>query len=61
MSKKKHSCPYCGNNPVPHYLNWYFDSMNILFEKIQIGVLMNPFAKFMSRFEDDVAIFLIGF
>ena len=59
MCKKK-SCPYCGNNPVPHYLNWYFDSMNILFEKIQIGVFVNPFARFMSRFEDDIALFMIG-
>jgi hypothetical protein len=57
---KKHSCPYCGNNPVPHYLNWYFDSMNIFFEKIQIGVLVNPFAKFVSRFEDRMALSLIG-
>ena len=57
---KKHTCPYCGNNPVPHYLNWYFDSMNILFEKIQIGFLINPFTRFVSRFEDDVALFMIG-
>lgn len=57
---KKNKCPYCGNNPVPHYLNWYFDSMNIFFEKIQIGVLVNPFAKFVSRFEDRIALSMIG-
>ena len=34
--------------------------MNILFEKIQIGVLVNPFARFMSRFEDNIALFMIG-
>lgn len=34
--------------------------MNILFEKIQIGFLINPFTRFVSRFEDDVALFMIG-
>ncbi len=58
---KKNRCPYCGNNPIPHYLNWYFDSLNILFEKLQIGLLANPLARFASRWEDDVALFLIGF
>ncbi len=59
--KKKHSCPYCGNNPVPHYLNWYFDSLNILFEKIQIGIFTNPIFRWLQRWEDDMALFLIGF
>ncbi len=57
---KKHSCPYCGHNPIPHYLNWYFDSLNILFEWIQVGILSNPIARFMGRWEDDITIFLIG-
>jgi len=57
---KKHKCPYCGNNPVPHYLNWYFDSLNIFFEKIQIGVLANPLSRWASQWEDDIALFLIG-
>jgi cyanophycin synthetase len=56
---KKHKCPYCGNNPVPHYLNWYFDSLNIFFEKIQIGVLANPLSRWASQWEDDIALFLI--
>ncbi len=58
---KKNRCPYCGNNPIPHYINWYFDSLNILFEKLQIGLLANPLSRFASRWEDDVALFLIGF
>lgn len=41
-------------------MNWYFDSLNILFEKIQIGIFTNPLARFMSRFEDDIALFFIG-
>lgn len=57
---KKHKCPYCGNNPVPHYLNWYFDSLNILFEKIQIGILANPLSRWASQWEDDISLFLIG-
>jgi hypothetical protein len=57
---KKHSCPYCGHNPIPHYLNWYFDSLNILFERIQVGILCNPLARFMNRWEDDVTIFLVS-
>ena len=35
--------------------------MNILFEKIQIGILVNPFARFFGRFENDFALFMIGF
>jgi D-alanine-D-alanine ligase-like ATP-grasp enzyme len=58
---KKHSCPYCGNNPVPHYINWYFDSLNILFERLQIGILANPLSRWMSQWEDDFALFMIGF
>lgn len=57
----KKKCPYCGNNPIPHYLNWYFDSLNILFEKLQIGLLANPLSRWASRWEDQVALFLIGF
>lgn len=34
--------------------------MNILFEKIQIGVLVNPFARFVARFEDSFALTMIG-
>lgn len=57
---KKHSCPYCGNNPVPHYLNWYFDTINILFERLQVWFLCNPIAKFLSRWEDDITLWIIG-
>jgi D-alanine-D-alanine ligase-like ATP-grasp enzyme len=28
-------CPYCGNNPVPHFINWYFESLNVLFTPIR--------------------------
>ena len=58
---KKHACPYCGNNPVPHYLNWYFDSLNVLFEKLQIGIFTNPLIRWMGQWEDDLSLFMIGF
>ncbi len=57
---KKHRCPYCGNNPIPHYLNWYFDSINILTEKIQVGIWDNPLTRFINRYEDDIFLFMIG-
>jgi hypothetical protein len=59
MSKKL-QCPYCGNNPIPHYLNWYFDSLNILFEKLQIVSFSNPLSRWASQWEDDIALFFIG-
>lgn len=31
----KLKCPYCGNNPVPHFVNWYFESVNILLTPIR--------------------------
>lgn len=57
---KKHRCPYCGHNPIPHYLNWYFDTLNIVFEKLQIGILDNPLSRWVSQWEDDISLFLIG-
>jgi D-alanine-D-alanine ligase-like ATP-grasp enzyme len=32
---KKKSCEYCGNNPVPHLVYWYFESLNILLSPIR--------------------------
>ena len=57
---KKPSCPYCDENPVPHYINWYFDSINILFERLQVLLFCNPVARFLGRFEDDATLFLVG-
>lgn len=27
--ERSHGCPYCGNNPVPHVLSWYFESLDV--------------------------------
>lgn len=59
--KTKKTCPYCSGNPTPHYINWYFDTINILFERLQIGIFLNPLARFLARFENDISLFLIGF
>jgi len=41
MSQKQ-TCEYCGNNPVPHLTNWYFESLNVLLTPIRQGLLYNP-------------------
>ena len=47
MRKK---CPYCGNNPVPHFLNWYFESINVLLAPVRGWVLYNPFSVAVGNF-----------
>ena len=37
----KNKCPWCGNNPVPHFLNWYFESINVAFTPIRKFLLYN--------------------
>lgn len=36
------TCPYCGNNPVPHRIYWYNETLNILLTGIRQIVLYNP-------------------
>jgi hypothetical protein len=31
----KLNCQYCGNNPVPHFIYWFFESLNILLSPIR--------------------------
>lgn len=42
-------CPYCGNNPVPHFLHWYFESINVLFGPLRVLLLYNPLALLVKR------------
>lgn len=58
---QKKPCPHCGNNPTPHYINWYFDTLNIIFERLQIGFLGNPLSRFLARYEDGAMLFIVGF
>ena len=39
---EKIDCENCGNNPVPHFLNWYFESMNIFLTPLRIKLFYNP-------------------
>ncbi len=43
------TCIYCGNNPVPHFFHWYFESVNILFAPVREVVLFNPVASATKR------------
>lgn len=42
-------CAYCGNNPVPHFLHWYFESVNVLFGPLRAALLYNPLALLAKR------------
>ncbi len=46
----KNNCVYCGNNQVPHRVNWYFESLNILLTPVRQLVLYNPITKFLAHF-----------
>lgn len=46
--QKKHKCQYCGNNPVPHFLYWYFESSNVFLAPLRRVLLYNPFSRFFK-------------
>ena len=41
-------CPYCGNNPVPHRLYWYEESLNILLTPFRLKLVYNPVSRFFK-------------
>jgi D-alanine-D-alanine ligase-like ATP-grasp enzyme len=43
------SCEFCGNNPVPHFTNWYFESINILFTPLRQVILYNPITRAFKK------------
>jgi len=49
FSFNKNVCPYCGNNPVPHFVFWYDESLNILFTPLRQRLLYNPLTKFLKN------------
>ena len=51
---KSAKCPYCGNNPVPHFLYWYFESFNILLAPVRRIFLHNFFSRFLRRRSENV-------
>src|SRR5262245_32107089 len=42
-------CSYCGNNPVPHFLYWYNESLNILLAPMRQKFLYNPISRFIKK------------
>ena len=46
---KNRKCPYCGNNPVPHRLNWYHESLNIWLTPLRQRLLYNAFTLFFKK------------
>jgi D-alanine-D-alanine ligase-like ATP-grasp enzyme len=45
----KNNCEFCGNNQVPHGINWYFESLNILLTPVRQVVLYNPVTSFLVK------------
>ncbi len=56
----KTNCPYCGNNPVPHYLYWYNESLNILLTPLRQKILYNFLSRFIKKRQWDQKI-IFGF
>ncbi len=52
-------CPYCGNNPVPHFLNWYFESVNVLLSPLRRFLLFNPAAEMVFALSEKVHFSLL--
>ncbi len=50
----KAKCKYCGNNPTPHFLSWYFESMSVVSNRLMNWGLF----KFFSRNFSAAAEFL---
>lgn len=51
--KESLSCPHCGNNPVPHFLNWYNESLNILLTPLRQFLLYNPVSQALKKANTD--------
>ena len=45
-AEPKNKCLYCGNNPVPHFLYWYFESSNVFLAPLRRLLLYNGFSRF---------------
>ena len=45
----KAPCPYCGNNPVPHRLYWYNETLNIVLTPLRQKLLYNSFTRFVKK------------
>lgn len=48
--KSSNSCLYCGNNPAPHFLTWYFESLDLLLQPLRRAIFFNPVSRALRRF-----------
>ncbi len=46
---QKSSCQYCGKNPVPHFVNWYFETLNVLLAPVRKILLHNFLARAFKK------------
>ena len=44
----KQTCPYCGNNPVPHWLYWYQESLNVVLTPLRLALTQNAPVRFIK-------------
>ena len=44
------TCPYCGNNPVPHFINWYFETSDVLLAPLRRLLVYNFSALGLKRY-----------
>lgn len=58
----KPGCPYCGNNPVPHFTHWYFETVNIVLTPFRRALFYNPLARLLGTWvrKSDWARKLVG-
>lgn len=58
----KKKCQACGNNPVPHFLHWYYESLNVALAPLRNILLHNYFSEkaalFLSKYFS--AVFLLS-
>jgi D-alanine-D-alanine ligase-like ATP-grasp enzyme len=43
------TCPYCGNNPVPHNIYWFNETLNILLTPIRQKILYNGLTRYIKK------------
>lgn len=41
-------CTYCGNNPVPHFTHWYFETVNIILTPIRRVLFYNSLVRWLG-------------
>ena len=62
--EKNNNCIYCGRNPVPHFINWYFESINVLLTPLRKILLYNFASRYLKKklrqLKLEYALFFLG-